>query len=146
MYFRGIRGATTVEENTSEAILRGTRELLALMIRTNGVKPEDVCSVIFTLTRDLDAEFPALAARQMRWTEVPLLCTNELPIAGALSKCVRILIHWNTEKKADEIVHVYIRDAATLRPDISQLPPVDWAELDAWIDANIDDALKSQRS
>lgn len=133
MHCRGVRGATTVEANTREEILRGTRQLLALMIRQNGIEPVDVGSAIFSLTRDLDAEFPALAARQLGWLDVPLLCTYEVNVPGSLQKCVRILAHWNTDKPQNQIRHVYIKDAVKLRPDLSALPPVDWEELEAWI-------------
>ncbi len=131
---RGIRGATTVDENSGEAILQGTRELLALMIRANGLKPDDVASAIFTTTVDLDAQFPALAARQFGWTNVALMCGHEMNVPGSLRMCIRILLHWNTDKTADEIVHIYIRGAKKLRPDISQLPPVDWDDLNRWIE------------
>ncbi len=130
---RGVRGATTVESNSREAILKATRQLLALMIRRNQIESTDIASAIFTLTRDLDAEFPALAARQMGWLEVPLLCGYELEVPGSLGKCVRILVHWNTTKSQSEIHHVYIHDAVSLRPDLSKLPPVDWEELESWI-------------
>ena len=130
---RGIRGATTVEGNSREAILKATRQLLALMIRQNGIQAADVTSAIFTLTKDLNAEFPALAARQMGWIEVPMLCSYELEVPGSLGKCVRILVHWNTEKPQSAIRHVYIHDAVALRPDLSKLPPVDWEELEQWI-------------
>ena len=133
MVCRGVRGATTVEENTREAILRNGRQLLALMIRRNGIEAKDVASAIFSVTNDLDAEFPALAARQLGWLEVPLLCTNEIPVPGSLPQCIRILINWNTDKRQDEIVHVYIHEAQSLRPDLAQLPPVDFEELEAWI-------------
>src|SRR5512147_2601887 len=102
---RGVRGATTVELNTSEAILRGTLELLALMIRQNGIRQEDVASVIFTTSPDLNAEFPALAARQLGWLNVALMCFHELDVPGALPRCIRVLLHWNTEKPAEEIIH-----------------------------------------
>ena len=133
MLGRGVRGATTVEANTREEILTATRQLLALMIRQNGIEPEDVGSAIFSTTEDLDAEFPALAARQLGWLDVPLLCTHEINVPGSLPKCVRILAHWNTDKPQNEIQHVYIKDAVKLRPDLSDLPPVDWQELEAWI-------------
>jgi chorismate mutase len=133
MWCRGVRGATTVEGNTREDILTGTRQLLALMIRVNDIRPEDVCSAVFSLTRDLDAEFPALAARQLGWLDVPLLCTYEVDVPGSLRKCVRVLIHWNTDKPQAEIRHVYIQEAVRLRPDLSKLPPVDFAELERWI-------------
>jgi chorismate mutase len=133
MLCRGVRGATTADANTREAILTATRQLLALMIRVNGIEPADVGSAIFSLTRDLDAEFPALAARQLGWLDVPLLCTYEVDVPGSLRKCVRILIHWNTEKPQHAIVPIYIKDAVKLRPDLSKLPPVDFGELERWI-------------
>jgi chorismate mutase len=92
-----------------------------------------VGSAIFSLTRDLDAEFPALAARQLGWLDVPLLCTYEVDVPGSLRRCVRVLIHWNTDKPQPEIRHVYIKEAERLRPDLSKLPPVDMAELERWI-------------
>jgi len=85
------------------------------------------------MTSDLDAEFPALAARQLGWYDTPLFCVRELEIVGSLQSCIRILIHWNTSKSADEIFHVYVKDAIRLRPDLQELPPVDWDELDQWI-------------
>jgi chorismate mutase len=134
---RGVRGATTVDENTRDELLKSTRQLLALMIRQNGIDPADVASAVFTTTSDLNAEFPALAARQLGWLDVPLLCTHEVGVPGSLGRCVRILIHWNTAKPQREIVHVYIRGAAALRPDLCKLPPVDWDELEAWIAAEL---------
>ena len=133
MTCRGVRGATTVEENSRDAILRGARQVLALMIRRNGIEADDVASAIFSLTPDLDAEFPALAARQLGWLDVPLLCTNEIPVPGGLSKCVRILVNWNTDKSQKEVVHIYIKEAVQLRPDLCKLPPVDFEELESWI-------------
>ena len=133
LFQSGVRGATTVEFNAREAILEETRKLLALMIRFNEIKSVDVASAIFTLTTDLDAEFPALAARQLGWLDVPLLCTNEIKVAGGLPMCVRILIHWNTDRAQDNITHVYVNKAVRLRPDKSQLPLVDLAELERWI-------------
>ena len=133
MFCRGVRGATTVEVNSRAAILKETQKLLALMIRFNGIESEDVASATFTLTRDLDAEFPALAARQLGWRDVPLLCSYELNVPGSLQKCIRILVHWNTEKSQREITHVYLNEAQRLRPDLAELPAVDFAELEAWI-------------
>lgn len=117
VYCRGVRGATTVERNTREDILAATLDLLQRMIDANGIEPEDVASAIFTTTPDLNAEFPALAARMLGWHDVALLCGHEMAVPGALEKCIRILIHWNTTKSAREIQHVYIRGAANLRPD-----------------------------
>ena len=133
MWCRGVRGATTVEANSRDEILTATRQLLALMIRLNDIRAEDVTSAIFSTTVDLNAEFPALAARQLGWLEVPLLCSHELDVPGSLRLCVRVLVHCNTEKSQHDIRHVYIKGAVKLRPDLSQLPPVDLAELEAWI-------------
>lgn len=143
---RGVRGATTADANNSEAILQATRELLALMIRQNGIEPEDVASAIFTTTPDLDAEFPALAARQLNWLHVALICGHEVAVPGSLSRCVRILIHWNTDCPADEIVHVYVKDAARLRPDISDIPPIDWDELETWISDHLNNEARPIRT
>jgi chorismate mutase len=137
MACRGVRGATTVENDTREEILAATRQLLALVIRLNGIEPADVGSVIFSTTTDLNAEFPALAARQLGWVDTALLCTHELDVPGSLRKCIRVLVHWNTDKPASEIHHVYIREAVRLRPDLSRLPPVDWAELEGWIEREL---------
>jgi chorismate mutase len=145
MTCHGVRGATTADANTREEILKATRQLLALMIRQNGIQREDVASAVFTVTHDLDAEFPALAARQLGWLDVALLCTNELDVPGSLRRCIRVLVHWNTGKRADEIVHVYVKDAARLRPDLSSLPPVDWAELEQWIAENSNPRAKPSR-
>ncbi len=134
---RGVRGATTVEANSRDAILKATRQMLALMIRRNQIDSADIASAHFTVTRDLDAEFPALAARQLRWLEVPLLCGYEIEVPGSLPMCIRVLLHWNTEKTQSEIHHVYIHDAVRLRPDLSKLPPVDWSELESWIDQHL---------
>jgi chorismate mutase len=137
MYCRGVRGATTVEANSRDEILAATRQLLALMIRLNGIAPQDVGSALFSTTVDLDAEFPALAARQLGWLEVPLLCTHELDVPGSLRRCIRVLLNWNTDKVQSEVKHVYIKDAIKLRPDLSKLPPVDFEELEAWISEQV---------
>ena len=117
MYCRGVRGAITVEHDTADEILSATRELLGELIKRNGIDPDDVASAIFTTTPDLGAEFPALAARQMGWHDVALLCGHEMTKPGALGHCIRILIHWNTTRAAKEIEHVYMRDAVNHRPD-----------------------------
>jgi chorismate mutase len=114
---RGIRGAITVDSNTSHDILTAGRELLEEMVASNGVHPEDVAAALFTATRDLDADFPARAAREMGWSDVPLMCGNEIAVPGGLDRCLRILLLINTEKRADEIVHVYLKGARVLRPD-----------------------------
>ena len=130
---RGVRGATTVEKNSKDEILSATRQMLALMMRQNDIQTPDIASAVFTVTKDLDAEFPALAARQLGWLDVPLLCGYEISVDGSLPQCIRVLLHWNTDKTQDQIHHIYVREAATLRPDLSKLPPVNYEELDAWI-------------
>ena len=117
MLARGVRGATTVKANTREAILEATTELLQAMAEANGLNSEDVASAFFTSSSDINAEFPALAARQMGWTDVALLCGHEMQVPGSLLMCLRILLHVNTEKKASDIVHVYLHGARVLRPD-----------------------------
>lgn len=119
MVCRGVRGATTATENTRDAILAATRELLMGLILLNEIQPEDVASVILTTTTDLTAEYPAVAARQLGWHNVPLLCAHEMNVPGGLPLCIRILVNWNTTRSQQDIRHVYIRDAATLRPDRS---------------------------
>jgi chorismate mutase len=114
---RGIRGATTCAENTREAILAATREMLQQLIAANGLHPDDIASAIFTTTPDLNAEFPAVAARELGWLDTALLCGHEMAVPGSLPRCIRVLIHWNTERRADEIVHVYIGAASRLRPE-----------------------------
>jgi chorismate mutase len=116
---RGIRGATTVTENDASAILDATRELLEQIIAENDVCEEDVASVLFTATPDLDAAYPAVAARRLGWTRTSLICTQEMVVQGSLSRCIRVLVHWNTDRAIDEIHHVYLREARHLRPDRS---------------------------
>jgi chorismate mutase len=120
MLCRGIRGATTVESNSREAIVAATSELLDELIRRNDVRTEDVASAYFTTTPDLDAEFPAVAARNgLGWTNVALMCGHEMDVPGSLRMCLRILLHVNTDRSQDEISHVYLRGAAVLRPDLA---------------------------
>lgn len=114
---RGIRGAITVEANVAEELLEATTELLTAVIHLNGIAPEDVASAVFTTTPDLTATFPAIAARDLGWTEVPLLCAHEMDVPGALGKVVRVLLHVNTERTAAEVRHVYLKGARALRPE-----------------------------
>lgn len=116
---RGIRGAITVERNTREEIIAATKELLLSLIRENEIEIEDIASIFFTLTPDLDAEFPALAARELGWQYVPLLCAQEIDVPGAMGKVLRVLMHVNTEKSQKELKHLYLKGAATLRLDLS---------------------------
>jgi chorismate mutase len=118
MNCRGIRGAISVESNTSEAIYGATRELLERIVTANSLRAEDIASVIFTATPDLNAAYPARAAREMGWVNVSLLCMQEMAVADSLPRCVRVLVHWNTDLPADQIHHVYLGEARTLRPDL----------------------------
>jgi prephenate dehydratase len=117
---RGIRGAITVAENTPEGILGATEELLRAMSAANGLDPADLASAIFTLTPDLDAAFPAQAARKMGWDHVPLLDAVEIGVPGSLSRCIRVLVNWNTEQPPYAVRHIYLREAVALRPDLQQ--------------------------
>ena len=114
---RGIRGATTAAANTAEDILEATGELVRALVALNGLRPEDIASAVFTTTPDLTATFPALAAREVGWTEVPLLCAHEMAVPGSLDRAVRVLLHVNTAHSAAEIRHVYLNGARQLRPD-----------------------------
>ncbi len=131
MVCRGIRGATTVTENTKSAILEATREMLYIIIRANDIRQEDVASAYFTTTVDLNATYPALGARQLGWYDAALLCGHEMQVPGELPRCIRVLIHWNTRRPADEIVHVYLRDAKHLRPDRKEVPEIPSEEIEA---------------
>jgi chorismate mutase len=116
---RGIRGATTVTENTAEAINEATQELLEKMLLDNTLEFEQICSIIFTVTPDLNAAFPAEAARAMGMTLVPLLNALEIPVPGRLERAIRVMMHVETERKQDQIKHIYLRGAVVLRPDIA---------------------------
>jgi chorismate mutase len=118
MILRGIRGATTVEEDTPQAILEATEELVREIVASNSIDSEAVASALFTVTPDLRAEFPAAAARRMGWTMVPLLNFTEIGVPGRLEKCIRVLVHVNTDRAQNEMVHVYLRRAVSLRPDL----------------------------
>ncbi len=117
---RAIRGAITVENNDKDEILSATKELLEKIISENNASKEDMVDIIFTLTPDLNAVFPARAAREIGFSDVPLMCMSEIPIDGALEKCIRILLTINTEKSQKEIKHVYLRGAVVLRPDLAK--------------------------
>jgi len=108
------------------------------MIRLNGIRSEDVASAIFTTTPDIVAVFPATAARQLGWLDVPLICAHEMSVPGSLGRCIRILLHWNTNKSQQEIQHVYLHEARTLRPDKTLvLSEQDMHELNVWIEEQL---------
>jgi chorismate mutase len=115
MSVRGIRGAITADANTKDEIIRRTKFLLSRIARENELGIKEIASIIFTVTDDLDAEFPAVAARKLGWMDVPLLCGYEIDVPGSLRKCIRVLLHVNTESKQSDIKHVYLRAAKKLR-------------------------------
>ena len=116
---RGVRGAIQVEADTREAILKAASELLREMIARNEMQPEDIASIFMTATPDLTAEFPAYAVRENGYTRVPVLCAVEMNVPTGMKRLIRALIHWNTNKEQSEIKHVYLGEAAKLRPDLS---------------------------
>lgn len=120
MTVRALRGAITIDNNTKEDILEGTTLLLKEIIERNSLKTDDMISIIFTATSDLNAVFPAVAARELGITNVSLLDMQELSVPGSLPKCIRILLHFNTERNNNELKHVYLRGAAALRPDLAK--------------------------
>lgn len=116
---RGIRGATVAVENSAQAIQSATKELLIAISEANPtLKFTDIASVFFTVTDDLTQAYPALAAREIGWTLVPLMCAREIPVVDSLPKCIRVLIHWNTDLSQGDIHHVYLGEAQKLRPDM----------------------------
>jgi len=115
MMTRGIRGATTSTANTREAILEATTEMLERLVEANDLGKERIAAALFTTTRDLNADFPAVAARLLGWTEVALMCSHEMDVPGALPSCIRVMVLVNTDKQPGEIVNVYLRDAVNLR-------------------------------
>ena len=112
---RAIRGATTSPSNSSEEILAATTEMLDLITKENSLKVDDIISAFFTTTQDLNAEFPPVAARKIGWVNVALMCAHEMKVPGALQKCIRVMVHVNTDKNPTDIVNIYLRDAANLR-------------------------------
>lgn len=117
---RGIRGAITVEADERAAIVSATQRLLRAMVERNGVELDEIASVLFSLTPDLRAVFPALGARELGWVHVPMLHFTEIDVPGALGRCIRVLMHVNTQLRLEEIQHVYLDGAVVLRPDLSK--------------------------
>ncbi|MCL4867542.1 MAG: chorismate mutase [Anaerolineae bacterium] len=114
---RGVRGAISVSENSVEAIVAATKELMTVLAAANQLHPDDIASIFFTTTSDLTAIYPALAVRQLGWYDVAMLCAHEMDVPGGMSGVIRVLLHWNTDKMAQEIHHCYLGGAAALRPD-----------------------------
>lgn len=123
MSVRGVRGAITVEADQADLIVSGTRTLLEKLVQENGIQVADIASCWLTTTADLVSEYPAVAAREMGWQEVPLLCAHEMAVTRGLPRCIRVMIHWNTNKTQKEIQHVYLGEAVKLRPDLSTQAP-----------------------
>ena len=115
---RGVRGAVPVVSNTKRDILDATDKLLGELINRNGIIADEIASAIFTTSPDLKAEYPAIAARKLGWSNVALLCGHEMNVPHGMKNCLRILIHWNTDKPSEDIIHVYLGEAKSLRPDL----------------------------
>jgi chorismate mutase len=119
MAVRGLRGATTVEQNVAAEILAATRELLQELLSANGITTyEEIVSAVFTTTPDVNAVFPAEAARSLGMSQVPLLCASEIAVPNSMPRCIRILLHVNTDQPQSAMKHVYLREAKRLRPDM----------------------------
>lgn len=112
---RAIRGATTSDNNTKDDIVEATREMLISLVEANDLKKEDVISAFFTTTKDLNTQFPAVAARKIGWTEVALMCSHEMFVPDAQEKCIRVMVHVNTDKSSHDMNNVYLKDAVNLR-------------------------------
>ncbi len=122
MFLRGIRGAITVQNDSADEILAATQQLLQAIQEANPtLQPSDIAGIIFTLTDDLKSVFPAQAARKMGWNLVPLMCACEIPVPGSLKRCIRILLLWNTNQTQEQINHVYLGEAISLRPDFAKV-------------------------
>jgi chorismate mutase len=120
MSVRGVRGATTVDGDVPAVIHEATRELLEEIIRANNIESfEEIGSIILTKKTDLTSTFPAEAARAIGMSQVPLICASEIAVPGAMPRCIRVMLHWNTDRPQAEVQHVYLREAKRLRPDVS---------------------------
>ena len=123
MWCRGIRGAVTVPANNKESIVAASKELLTEMLHANGVETDDIAAILFSTTSDLNAEFPAAATRELGWPQqLALFCGHEMNVPDSLPRCLRILMLVNTEKTAEEITHIYLGEAKSLRTFTSTLP------------------------
>ena len=120
MPIRGVRGATTVNQDQADQLLAATQELLEAILTANpGMRTDEIASVLFTVTNDLSSAFPALAARRIGWDSVPMMCASEIPVPGSLPRCIRVLLHWDTDVPQSGIRHIYLREAVRLRPDLA---------------------------
>lgn len=125
MAVRGVRGATTVDNDSADEVIAVTRELMIQLIEANDIDPEEVAGAWFTTTRDINSEFPAIAVRQLGWTEVPLLCGHEMEVGStnprSIPRCIRVMLLLNTEKSASAMRFVYLRGAAAIKEDLDEL-------------------------
>lgn len=129
MTMRGIRGATTIDADEQTEVFSATRELLEAIQQNNpDLDPCDIGSAIFTTTEDITSAFPATAARAIGWEQVPMVCAREIPVPNSLAGCIRVLIHWNTDKAQDAIRHIYLNRASALRPDLAEQQKINEAE------------------
>jgi chorismate mutase len=120
MPVRGVRGATVADQDEPEAVLMATREMLQAILAANPeMHTSALASAFFTVTDDLSSAYPARAARQIGWEQVPLMCAREIPVPGSLPRCIRVLLHWNTDLPQSAVHHIYLKAAASLRPDLS---------------------------
>ena len=133
MMVRGVRGAISVTKDDPEEILEATRRLLLTIVQQNGIETEDLASVWLTTTPDLTSVFPAVAARQIGWTEVPLICAHEMTVEGAMPLVVRVMMHWNTTKSQKEINHIYLGETVKLRPDKMHVPPIKDSDMTTYL-------------
>lgn len=115
---RAIRGATTVNANDKQEILDAVSELLLEMVEQNGIMNEDIISILFSMTTDLNAVFPAVAARQLGWDRIAMMSMHEIDVPGSLKSCIRVLIQFNTNKENDDLKYIYLKEAKALRPDL----------------------------
>lgn len=120
MWTKALRGAITVKKNTAAEINAATKELLIALLKKNKLKPSSICNALFTVTPDLDTAFPATAAREIGWDNIPMMCSTEIPVPGALAHCIRVMVMFNTLNPFRSVKHQYLREAANLRPDIAE--------------------------
>lgn len=116
---RAVRGATTVKNNAAEEIIDETKVLLLKIVEENSIDKDDLISIVFSATKDLNADYPAVAAREIGWTHLALMCTNEMDVPGRLEKCIRVMLTFNTHKKNEDLKYIYLNEAKILRPDIA---------------------------
>jgi len=133
MMMRGVRGAISVTQDETEEVLQATRRLLLTLVDQNGIDSEDLASVWLTTTPDIVCCFPAIAARQIGWVDVPLICAHEMSVKGAMPLVIRVMMHWNTSKSQKEIHHIYLGETVKLRPDKVHVPAISDEEIENYM-------------